>query len=108
MVLKMSIKGTFCFVHLVQQITYTMLYVWQLKCLVTFIEHLGPWTSTKVQMKRNILHPSWLHGVIPGVSVVVGKSLDRTSRYRMFVSRLYAINGGCLKGLAPPYMQCEM
>ena len=78
----------------------TMMYVWLLNCMVTFTEHLGPWTSIEVEMKGHILHLSWLHGVVSSVLLIVGRSLDRKSMSRIFVPRLYAISGGWLKILA--------
>ena len=50
-----------------------------------------------VQMKGYVPHFAWLHRVVPGVFVVGWRSLVRTSMYRTFASRLYAINGGWLK-----------
>ena len=73
-----------------------MLYVWQLKFMVTLIEHLDRWTLTEVEMKGHVSHLSWLHGVVPGVWVVVGRSLDCPSVSQMFVSHLYVFSGGWL------------
>ena len=47
-------------------------------------------------MKGHVLHLSWLHGVIPSVWVVVGRSLDRANMFRM-LSRLCAISGDSIK-----------
>ena len=58
------------------------------------MEQFSPWTSTDVQVKGHILHLSLLHGVVPGVWVIVGQSFDCMSMSRTFVSHLYAINGG--------------
>ena len=66
----------------VQWMTYTTLQVWQLQCLGIFMEQFGPWTSTDVQMEGNVLYLSRLHGVVPGVWVIVGHSLDHTSMSR--------------------------
>ena len=51
-------------------------------------------SSTEVQMKVHILHRCWLHGVVPGVLVAIGRRVDRSNVSRLFVSRLYAI--GCV------------
>ena len=74
--------------------TYTMLYVRQLNCLVMFICDLGPWILVAVQMNGHVPHLGVLQGVVPGGLVAGCRSLDRTSISRMLVSRLYAINGG--------------
>ena len=71
------------------------------------MEHFGPWTSTEVQMKKYVIHLSWLHGVVHGLWVVVGRSLDRTIMSQMFLSRLYAISGGWLKILATSVHACR-
>ena len=73
-----------------------MLYVWQLKFLVTLIEHLDCLTLTEVEMKGYVSHLSWLHEVVPGVWVLVGRSLECTSVSQMFVSHLYVFSGGWL------------
>ena len=61
--------------------------------MIIFMEHLGPWTPTKVQMKGHILHFSLLQSSY-WCMVVVGHSLDCTSMSRMFVSHLYVFSGG--------------
>ena len=76
-------------------------------CLVTLIQHLGPWTSTEMQMKRYVLNSYCLHGVVPGAWVVVGRSLDRTSMSRMLMSHLCAISGGWLQILATSEHACR-
>ena len=51
-------------------------------------------------MNGHVLHLSWLHRVLPGAWVDVGRSLYRTTMSRMLVSPLYAIRGGWLNILA--------
>ena len=39
----------------------------------------GPLMLMLVQMKRHVLHFSWLQGVVPGVLVAGCRSFDRTN-----------------------------
>ena len=64
---------------MVKSNAYTILYVWQLNCLVMFILDFGPWMLTSVQMKGHVLHFSRLQGVVSGVLVAGCRSFDRTN-----------------------------
>ena len=87
--------------------TYTVLYVRQFNCFMTFIWDLGPATLVLVQMKGPVPHFVWSHGVVPGVLVAGWCSLDRTSMSRMLVSCLYAISGCWLKIAANLPRDCK-
>ena len=58
-------------------------------------------------MKGYVLHLSWLHGVVPGIWVVVSHRLDHTSMSQMFVLHFYVISGGWLKILATSVCACK-
>ena len=59
-----------------------------------------------VNIHSFVLHLYRLHGLVPGVWVIIGSSLDQRSISQIFVSRLYAISGGWLNILVTSVRAC--